>query len=142
MDKQKFIDLLNKDLAHELQAVQNYLFQYATALGLRGHELREILEPEIADELGHAKFLADKIVAYGGKPVIEAAPFEEKTDIKDMIAYDLELELDAVSRYKERARQAEELGDVGLQVKLEDMVADETDHAEMLDRLLRGFVDL
>jgi bacterioferritin len=142
MDKQKFIDLLNKDLAHELQAVQNYLFQYATALGLRGHELREILEPEIADELGHAKFLADKIVAYGGKPVIEAAPFEEKTDIKDMIAYDLELELDAVARYKERARQAEELGDVGLQVKLEDMVADETDHAEMLDRLLRGFVDL
>lgn len=142
MDKKKFIELLNKDLSHELQAVHNYLSQYATAVGMRGHELREILEPEITDELNHAKFLADKVVAYGGTPAVEAAPFEEKRDVKDMIAYDLDLERDAMARYKERAQQAAELGDVGLQVKLEDLVADETEHAEMLERLLRGFTDL
>ncbi len=142
MDKTKLIDLLNEDLAHELQAVHTYLHQFATAMGLRGHEFREIIEPEIADELGHAKFLADKIVALGGQPKVQAAAWEEQGDVKSMIEYDLALEREAIARYTERADHAREFGDIGLSVRLEDMISDETGHAEMLERLLRGFIDL
>jgi bacterioferritin len=39
----------------------------------------------------------------------------------------------------ERAKQAEEFGDVGLQVQLEDMVRDETEHKEQLERILRDW---
>lgn len=142
MDRQKLAELLNEDLAYELQAVQNYLFQYASAKGLRGLEFREIIEPEITDELGHAKFLADKVVALGGKPKLEAKPFEEKTDVEAMLRYDLDLEREAISRYKERAEQARKAGEDGLAVRLEDMLADETEHAELFERALEGLVDL
>ncbi len=142
MDREKLIDLLNDDLAHELQAVMTYLHQYSTAGGLRGHELREILEPEIVEELNHAKFLADKIVALGGEPKLKVAEWQPQKDVKAMLEYDLELEREAIRGYTERAEQAKQFGDLGLAVRLEDLVADETDHAETLQRLLRGFTDL
>ena len=46
---------LNEDLAAEWAAIMRYTFQSAKALGLRGAELREILEKELPDELGHAR---------------------------------------------------------------------------------------
>lgn len=142
MDKQKLIDLLNKDLAGELQAIHAYLHQYAVATGLRGHEFREIIGPEIPAELEHAKFLGDKIAALGGDPIVDAAPWKPHREVRDMVAYDLELERQAISDYKERADQAREYGDVGLAVHLENFVADETQHAETMERLLRGFMEL
>ncbi|HVL81945.1 MAG TPA: ferritin-like domain-containing protein [Actinomycetota bacterium] len=138
MDKDKLIALLNDDLGHELQAVCVYLYQYAVASGIKGHDLRQIIEPEIADELGHAKFLADKIVALGGEPRIEPAAWEPKRDVRSMLEYNLKLEREAIAGYTERADQAKEFGDVGLAVRLEDIVADETEHAELMERLLRG----
>lgn len=142
MDRTKLAELLNEDLAYELQAVHNYLYQHAVAKGMRGLEFREIIEPEIADELGHAKFLADKVVALGGKPKMEAKPFEEKTDVEQMIRYDLDLEREAISRYRERIEQARQAGEDGLAVRLEEMVADETEHKELFERILDGLVDL
>ena len=59
--KQKLIDGLNEDLNRELEAVVRYLYHSATATSLLGHELRELLKGDIAGELAHAVFLADKI---------------------------------------------------------------------------------
>ena len=138
MDKKKLVELLNDDLSHELQAVSAYLFQYATAQGLKGNDFRVIIEPEIADELAHAKFLADKIVALGGEPRMDVAPWERKTDLQEVLKYNLALEREAIAGYSERAEQAKQAGEVGLAVRLEEMVADETEHAELMERLLRG----
>ncbi len=43
----------------------------------------------------------------------------------------------AIRDYTERARQAEEFGDKGLVVQLEDMVREESNHAEETERILR-----
>ncbi|MFQ5946800.1 MAG: bacterioferritin [Anaerolineae bacterium] len=136
--KEALIQGLNQDLAHELQAVLVYLQQTSMALGLEGEEIRELLQPDIADEIGHAKFLAEKIVALGGEPRFEPGAFEVKTDVHEMLAYDLQLEQEAVADYKKRARQADELGELGLKVRLEEILAEETEHAEGLERILRG----
>ena len=40
------------------------------AFGIRGAELRDLLQKEIPDELGHATFLTDVIVDLGGEPVL------------------------------------------------------------------------
>jgi len=50
-----------------------------------------------------------------------------------------EAEKRAVSDYTKRARQAEELGDKGLVVQLEDIVRDETGHLEETERPLRDW---
>jgi bacterioferritin len=45
----------------------------------------------------------------------------------------------AVEDYTRRAREADEFGDKGLAVQLEDMVRDESGHAEETERILRDW---
>lgn len=138
-DKSKLIEGLNDDLAKELGAVVLYLYQTAVAPGFDGEELRELLRPEVAGELGHATFLADKIVALGGTPVMKPKGSESPKDVKGMLEFDLKLERDTVESYKKRAQQAEEYGDLGLKVKIEEIIAEETEHVEKIERILRGW---
>ena len=45
----------------------------------------------------------------------------------------------AATDYTQRAREADELGDKGLAVQLEDMVRDESGHSEETERMLRDW---
>ena len=136
--KQKLIEHLDQDLGRELQAIHLYLWIRTMAFGMRGHELREILEPEIHAEIKHVEFLADKIVSYGGTPSFEVPPWKRPTSLRDMLQYALELEHQAVVAYTERVDEASELGETALQVKLEELITDETEHLELLQRLVKG----
>lgn len=138
-DKMKaLLDGLNQDLANELGTAILYTWQTAVAPGFDGEELREFLRPEVSGEMGHATFLADKIVALGGIPTMEPTKYESPKDVKGMLKYDLKLEREAVASYAERVKQAEEVGEYGLKVKLEEIIADETTHAERMELILKG----
>lgn len=136
MQKAKLIEGLNRDLADELGTVCRYIQQTAMAIGMAGHEVREFLKAEVTDEVNHALFLADKIVALGGRPEVKPASFKTVEDPRKMLEYDLELERQAIRNYTERVKQAEAAGEIGLKVRLEEIIADETDHAEEILRLL------
>jgi bacterioferritin len=43
-----------------------------------------------------------------------------------------------VKRYVERRGEAEAFGDYGLMVQIEDMIRDESNHAEEVERMLRN----
>lgn len=58
---------------------------------------------------------------------------------REMVEQILAAERQVTRDYTERARQAEELGDKGLVVQLEDLVRDETTHSEETERLLRDW---
>src|SRR5437762_9051092 len=107
---------LNKNLAAEWGTIIRYTYQAAKALGLRGAELREILEKEIPDELGHARFLTDVISDLGGDPTTEPRPWPRVVDLKAMIEQDLELELQDVASYTRHSKMAEQLGLTELKV--------------------------
>ena len=66
MDKQTLIDNLNKDLAGELSAVIQYITYAAKATGPYRPQLVQFFLAEVQDEIMHAQFLANKIVALGG----------------------------------------------------------------------------
>lgn len=135
--KQELIDGLNKDLNLELEAVLRYLYHSASATGLLGHELREELKGDIMGEVNHAVFLADKITALGGQVVINLSMPEQVRTAKEMMKIDIAAERGIIANYTERIAQAEQLGDKGLVIRLEDILAEETDHAEELERLGR-----
>ena len=137
-DKKKLIEGLNQDLANELGATILYLYQTATAMGWEGEELREFLTPEITGEMGHAIFLASKIAVLGGNPTTKPTDYKSPNDVKGMLKYDLGLEREAIQTYRERAVQAEEAGEYGLKIKLEEIIVEETEHAEQLERILKG----
>lgn len=136
--KEDLINGLNQDLAAELGTVIRYTYQSSKATGFAGFELREILEGEIQDEMGHAAYLMDVIVDLGGEPTTAPQSFDKPEGLKAMLELDLEMEKQDVEHYKAHAAIAEELGLVEVQMRLEDMAADEAGHARELRRLLKG----
>ncbi len=76
------------------------------------------------------------VVALGGTPMAKPSAFRELKDLKAILKYDLELERQAIKHYTERIQQADAVGQIGLRVQLEGVLADETDHAEEIVRLL------
>lgn len=135
--KQALIDGLNGDLNRELEAVLRYIYHSATATSLLGHELREVLKADITGEVNHAVFLADKIAALGGEVRIQPSMPKKVNSAKAMLEENAAAERGVVASYTERIKQAEEFGDKGLVIRLEDILAEETDHAEELERLAR-----
>ena len=136
-NKQKLIEGLNGDLNRELEAVLRYIYHCATATSLLGHELRELLKADIVSEVKHAVFLADKIAALGGEVKIQPTLPKKVRSAKEMLEENATAERSVVTSYTERIKQAEEYGDKGLVIRLEDILAEETDHAEELERLAR-----
>jgi len=139
MDKQRLITKLNEDLSNELAAIIQYITYAAQVTGPYRPQLVDFLLQEVPDEQGHAQFLANKVVALGGVPTTKAAPVPAGESNKELLEAVLKAERKAVAGYKERAQQADEFGDVGLKVQLEDMVRDETEHAEQVERILRDW---
>jgi len=139
MDTHTLIKKLNEDLANEFAAIIQYTTYAAKATGPYRPQLSQFFLAEVADEQIHAQYLANKIVALGGEPTTRPSPLPEVKDNRAMLNAILEAERNAVRGYSERAKQAEEFGDKGLQVQLEDMVRDESTHAEETERMLRDW---
>jgi bacterioferritin len=132
---------LNHDLAGEYQAIVMYIQYSAKLTGPYRRELRALFQAEIADEQGHAQFLADKIAALGGEPTTAPRPVPHANQPREMLGHALAAEEQAVTAYNERIRQAEGFGDFGLKADLESQVADETRHKEELERIIAGWDD-
>jgi len=139
MDKTLLITKLNEDLAGELSAIAQYITYAAKATGPYRPQLTQFFLTEVADEQAHALFLANKIVALGGEPTTEARPVPSAAGNREMLEAVLKAERQATADYTERAEQADALCDKGLAVQLEDMVRDESHHAEETERILRDW---
>lgn len=138
-EKQVLIERLNKDLAGELGAIIQYVTYAAKVTGPYRPQLVEFFLGEVPDEQRHAQFLANKIVALGGEPTTEARPVVPAYSNHEMLAAVLEAEQRAVRDYTQRALDADEFGDKGLVVELENIISDETTHAEETERILRDW---
>ena len=139
MDKQILIQHLNEDLAGELSAIIQYLTYAAKTTGPYRPQLAQFFLAEVADEQLHAQFLANKIAALGGEPTTVPRAVAPARTNREMLQAVLEAERGATKDYTQRAREAEELGDKGLAVQLEDMVRDESGHSEETERILRDW---
>ena len=139
MNKDTLINHLNEDLARELGAIIQYITYAAKTTGPYRPQLSQFFLKEVADEQLHAQFLSNKIVALGGEPTTQPRPVPEAATNKDMLEAVFAAEKQAAKDYSKRAMEAEDYGDKGLVVQLEDMVLDETGHSEETERILRDW---
>ncbi len=139
MDKNAMIDALNGDLAGEFSAIVQYVTYAAKVTGPYRPQLVQFFLAEVPDEQGHAQFLANKIVALGGEPTTTPREVPPAHTTREMVEAVARAERSAVADYTERARQADELGDKGLAIQLENIVLDETGHLEETERILRDW---
>ncbi len=138
-DTSNLIEGLNSDLAAELSAMVQYLTYSARVTGPYRPQLAQFMLEEVPDEQQHAQFLANKIVALGGEPTVLPEPVPRAKGNHAMLEAILMAERKAISAYAQRVEEATEFGDKGLAVQLEEMLADETRHAEETERIFRDW---
>jgi len=141
MDRQALIAGLNHDLAGEYQAILMYIHYSAKLTGPFRRELRALFQAEIADEQGHAQFLADKIAAMGGEPTTEPRAVPHANQPRQMLDCAWSAEVQAIADYASRIGQAAVCGEHGLKVELENQLADETRHKDELERIIAGWYE-
>lgn len=137
--QRELIEGLNEDLAGEFQAIIHYMVAAEMMTGHGRPELRAFFQSEIQDELGHAQMLAHKIVALGGTPTTQPASVRLGGSNKEQLQIALEAERETIQRYQQRVKQADAAGEPGLRVRLEDVIADETEHMHELELILKDF---
>jgi bacterioferritin len=135
MKNGKIITAMNEALNREISTAVRYLVQSSKIQGRQNEPLREMYRREITDELGHAQYLADKIVMLGGTPKLAPDMAAPPDAIPDMIQSDLAAEQYDVANYQRLAKMADEAGDIELKLRMEAQAADESRHAQQLRRM-------
>ena len=133
------IERLNEDLASELGAIVQYLTYAARTTGPYRPQLSQFFLAEVADEQAHAQYLANKVVSLGGEPTTVPRPIPLPKGNRGMLEEILKSEQQATTGYTTRAKEAEEFGDKGLVVQLEDFIRDESSHVEETQRILKDW---
>jgi bacterioferritin len=136
LTKAQLIDELNRDLAKEYAALIQYVQHASVITGPQYDSISAELTVHSNEEHQHAITLSDQIDFLGGVPDVNVADIHISPDSKIMLEQDLEGELDAIARYRNRIGQAELLQEYGLRRALEDILIIEEEHARDLQSAL------
>jgi len=83
------IEKLNHALNREVSTFLRYMLQASSIKGAQWDSVRKMYQTEVADEVGHAQYLADKIVMLGGTPTLAPDLTPPPADVPTMLANDI-----------------------------------------------------
>ncbi|UCB42616.1 MAG: ferritin-like domain-containing protein [Dehalococcoidales bacterium] len=125
MDKEKVIELLNKDIQDEHGAIIQYL---SHAYGMGEGEMACEIEAMARDEMRHLDWLAETIVELGGVPSLERGTMKMGgASVHDWMVNNVALEQGAITQYKE---QIEAIDDPKIKRLLRRILSDEEAHRD------------
>jgi bacterioferritin len=145
--REELIGMLTQAYWMEIETVTNYVSNSINPDGVRAQEIRESLEQDIQEELGHAKQFGDRIKElYGVVPgSMEFAPEqkylqppEHQTDIVHVIKGVIEAEAGAIEHYSKIIEFCEDL-DLVTQDMVIAILHDEQGHLRLFEGFLREF---
>ena len=145
--REEIIDLLKQAYFAELETVVNYVTNSTNPDGVRAQEIKEALEEDIQEELGHAQQFAARIKElYGVVPGSTGfraeqtllQPPEHQTDVVHVIKGVIDAETKAIELYQQIVETTEEADPV-----TQDMVIavlrDEQGHRRLFEGFLREY---
>jgi bacterioferritin len=136
LTREQMIELLNQDLAREYQAIIAYVVYSQTMKGAEFNAIAKELKEHAAEELDHALKIARQIDHLGGTPTVVPRPVEMSSEAKKMLRFDLHNERETIANYRERIRQADDMGEFALGEVLRTIIAQEQEHeADLCDAL-------
>lgn len=136
MKNKAVINLLKTAYTGELETVANYLANSVWLDGLRAEEVKESLDEDIAEELGHAKKLAQRIKQLGACPPGSLAlthtqkslqPPKDSTDLRSVVEGVIEAEEEAIATYRKLIKACDGIDYVTQDMAVE-LLADEEAH--------------
>jgi len=137
MDKQKSIDLLNKGVADELQAVHQYMYWHFHLDNQGFGPLSAMLRLVAIQEMGHIEQLAERILFLRGDvDMVPAGPVERVLEPEAILKRAAEMEHEAVGVYNAFAIQCSQNADAVSKQMFEALVGDEERHFDEFDKQL------
>ncbi len=135
----KVIDALNKLLANELAAMDQYFLHSEMYRDWGLNKLYERISHEFDDEKGHATKLIERILFLEGKPNMkDREEINIGHDVPSMLQSDLDIEYAVDRLLKDTIELCEAEQDYGTRDMLEPLLDDtEMDHAYYLEQQLR-----
>src|ERR687894_967530 len=143
----EIIELLKKAYFAELETVINYTTNSVNPDGVRAQEIKESLEEDIQEELGHAQQFAQRIKElYGvvpGSTDFRAEqrflqPPEQQTDVVHVIRGVIDAETSAIELYSRIVEETDEV-DLVTQDMVIDILRDEQGHRRLFEGFLREY---
>src|ERR671916_536143 len=145
--RDEIIELLKQAYFAELETVINYVTNSVNPDGVRAQEIKEALQEDIQEELGHAQQFASRIKdLYGivpGSLEFKAEqrslqPPAQQTDIVHVIRGVIEAENGAIEHYN-RIIEVSESVDPVTQDMVIDILRDEQGHRRLFEGFLREY---
>lgn len=133
----KVIEFLNKALANELVAINQYFLHAKMYKDWGLKELAEHEYHESIDEMKHADVLVERILFLEGLPNLQdLGKLMIGENTKEMLESDLALEMKAVPDLKEGIAYCESVKDYGSRELLENILESEEEHIDWLETQL------
>src|ERR1700728_4787373 len=108
----KVIAALNEALKEELTAINQYFLHAEMCENWHYDKLGGYIKKQSIDEMKHAEALIERILFLDGAPnLTELMKLSVGQNVKEQIASDLKLEIDAVAMYNRAVRIARDEGD-------------------------------
>ena len=137
MDKNKSIELLNKGVADELQAVHQYMYWHFHLDDQGFGPLSAMFRRIAIEEMMHIERLAERILFLKGDVnMVPAGPVERLTDPEAIVKRAAEMEHEAVGIYNQYAMLSSQNADAMSKQMFEGLVGDEERHFDEFDKQL------
>ncbi len=134
---QEIIDALNKALAEELTAINQYILHAEMCKDWGYSKLHGVVEKRAIVEMKHAENLIGRILFLEGQPIVSKLDdFHIGSTVKDQLENDRMAEFEAIKFYNEIVALTTKLGDNGTKVLVESILTDEEDHIDLLEEQL------
>lgn len=137
MDKEKSIELLNKGVADELQAVHQYMYWHFHLDDQGFGPLSNLFRRVAIAEMGHVEQLAERILFLKGDvDMVSAGPVERITEPDEILAMAAKMEKEATVVYNQYALECSANADAVSKQMFEALVMDEEGHYDEFDKQL------
>jgi bacterioferritin len=143
----EILELLEHAYWMEVETVMSYIANSTNPDGVRAQEIREALEEDIQEELGHAQLFANRIkeldgVVPGSEQFKAEQPFlqppDDQTDVVHVIKGVIEAESGAIEHYN-RIIDATDGVDWATQDMAIEILRDEEGHRRLFQGFLREY---
>ena len=145
--REEIVEMLKKAYFMELETVINYVTNSINPDGVRAMEIRESLEQDVTEELGHARQFAQRIKdLYGVVPASVdfaaeqsyLAPPDHQTDVVHVIKGVIEAETGAIEHYNRIIEFTDQVDPVTNDMVIQ-ILHDEEGHRRLFEGFLREY---
>jgi bacterioferritin len=135
MDRAKSINLLNKAVADELQAVHQYMYFHFHLADQGFGPLAMLLKQTAIQEMGHVELLAERILFLKGDvEMVAAGPIEKIVEPEAIVVKAMAMEDGSARDYNAAALKCSANADSASKQLFEQLVNDEERHFDQFEK--------